>query len=87
MIHLKNVATAGTYESNDCIVTVTKSEELTIEIDSVVKEQFGKQIEKVALETLSSLNISNMHVYIKDKGALDYTIIARIKTAIKRLGV
>ncbi len=59
---------------------------MTIEIDSVVKEQFGKQIEKVALETLSSLNISNMHVYIKDKGALDYTIIARIKTAIKRLG-
>ncbi len=87
MINLKNSATAGTYESNDCIVTVKKSEGITIEIDSVVKEQFGKQIEKVALETLSSLNISNIHVYIKDKGALDYTIIARIKTAIKRLGV
>lgn len=87
MIKLKNSATAGTYESNDCIVTVQKSEGLTLEIDSVVKEQFGKQIEKVALETLSSLNVSNMHVYIKDKGALDYTIIARIQTAIKRLGV
>jgi citrate lyase subunit gamma (acyl carrier protein) len=87
VINLKNSATAGTYESNDCIVTVKKSEGITIEIDSVVKEQFGKQIEKVALETLSSLNISNIHVYIKDKGALDYTIIARIKTAIKRLGV
>lgn len=87
MINLKNSATAGTYESNDCIVTVKKSEGITIEIDSVVKEQFGKQIEKVALETLSSLNISNIHVYIKDKGALDYTIIARITTAIKRLGV
>ncbi|AUD66103.1 citrate lyase acyl carrier protein [Tenericutes bacterium MZ-XQ] len=86
-MNLKNSATAGTYESNDCIVTVKKSEGITIEIDSVVKEQFGKQIEKVALETLSSLNISNIHVYIKDKGALDYTIIARIKTAIKRLGV
>ncbi len=87
MINLKNAATAGTYESNDCIVTVKKSEGITIEIDSVVKEQFGEQIHKVALETLSSLNMSNIHLYIKDKGALDYTIIARIKTAIKRLGV
>jgi citrate lyase subunit gamma (acyl carrier protein) len=87
VITIKNVSTAGTYESNDCMVIVKKNEGITIEIDSVVKEQFGEQIQKVALDTLSSLNISNIHVYIKDKGALDYTIIARIKTAIKRLGV
>ncbi len=86
-MRLKTAATAGTYESNDCMVTVKKMEGITIEIDSVVKEQFGEQIHQVALETLSSLNISNIYLYIKDKGALDYTIIARIKTAIKRLGV
>ena len=84
---MKTFATAGTFESNDCIVTVKPSEKLIIDIDSVVFEQFGAQIRKVALETLKEMKIDTLHVFIKDKGALDYTIIARIKTACKRLGV
>lgn len=84
---MKTFATAGTFESNDCIVTVKKSDNLTIEIESVVFEQFGVQIENVARLTLKEMNINQIHLYIKDKGALDYTIIARIKTACKRLGV
>ena len=84
---MKTFATAGTFESNDCIVTVKKSDNLTIEIESVVFEQFGAQIERVARLTLKEMNISQIHLYIKDKGALDYTVIARIKTACKRLGV
>lgn len=84
---MKNFATAGTFESNDCIVTVKKADVLTIEIESVVFEQFGNQIRSVTLQTLEDMNINNVHVFIKDKGALDYTIIARLKTACKRLGV
>ncbi len=84
---MKTFATAGTFESNDCIVTAKKSDTQIIEIESVVFEQFGNQIRKVALETLNELNIKNIHIHIKDKGALDYTIIARVKTACKRLGV
>lgn len=84
---MKTFATAGTFESNDCIVTVKKSDILTIEIESVVFEQFGNQIEKVARQTLIDMKIDHVHLFIKDKGALDYTIIARIKTACKRLGV
>ena len=33
------------------------------------------------------MGVKDVHIHIKDKGALDYTIIARIKTACKRLGV
>lgn len=84
---MKNVATAGTFESNDCIVTVRKSEGLSIEIESVVFEQFGNQIRQVTLDTLNDMHIKDIHIHINDKGALDYTIIARIKTACKRLGV
>ena len=84
---MKTFATAGTFESNDCMVTVKTSNELTIEIESAVLEQFGPQIKKVAQQTLEEMEIENLHVFIKDKGALDYTIIARIKTACKRLGV
>lgn len=84
---MKTFATAGTFESNDCMVTVKFSDKLIIEIESVVFEQFGSQIIKVAQETLKEMKIESLHVFIKDKGALDYTIIARIKTACKRLGV
>ncbi|MFA5471469.1 MAG: citrate lyase acyl carrier protein [Acholeplasmataceae bacterium] len=87
MIYIKTIASAGTYESNDCIVTIKKADTLSIEIESVVFEQFGNQIKAVALKTLDDLNVKNVSVFIKDKGALDYTIMARIKTACKRLGV
>lgn len=87
MIHIKTIANAGTFESNDCLVTIKKSDTLSIDIESVVFEQFGNQIKAVALKTLNDMNIKNVSVYIKDKGALDYTIIARIKTACKRLGI
>ena len=84
---MKTFATAGTFESNDCMVTVKTSDKLVIEIQSVVFDQFGDQIKKVAQQTLKEMKIEHLHVFIKDKGALDYTIIARIKTACKRLGV
>ncbi len=87
MIRIKSIASAGTFESNDCIVTIKKADTLSIDIESVVFEQFGNQIREVVVKTLSELNIKNVSVFIKDKGALDYTIIARIKTACRRLGV
>ena len=83
MIFIKTTASAGTFESNDCLVTIKNAETLSIEIESVVFDQFGDQM----LKTIKILNIKNIHVYIKDKGALDYTLAARIKTACKRLGV
>lgn len=87
MIFIKTTASAGTFESNDCLVTIKNAETLSIEIESVVFDQFGDQIHEVVLKTLKTLNVKNIHVYIKDKGALDYTLAARIITACKRLGV
>ena len=84
---IKKTASAGTFESNDCLISVQKADALTIDIESIVFEQFGDQIHEVVLKTLNDLNIQNIFVHVKDKGALDYTIIARLKTALKRLGV
>lgn len=80
------IATAGTLESNDCLMTVQSHQGIKIDIESIVYDQFGDQIEKVIRETLSELKITNIHVMCKDKGALDYCIKARLITAIKRLG-
>jgi len=82
---LLKLASCGSFESNDCFITVKESKTLNIKIESIVFEQFGDQIHKVIKDTLSELNISLIEVYVKDKGALDYTIKARLITAIKRL--
>ena len=47
-------ATAGTLESNDCLITVENSSSLEIIIESIVKDAFGEEIEKVILDVLKS---------------------------------
>ncbi len=81
-----DTASAGTFESSDCLITVKRQKGLKIEINSIVFDQFGKQIEKVITDTLKQLNVSNISVLVNDKGALDYAIKARLITAIERLG-
>ena len=75
---------AGTLESNDILITVDNGEGITIELESSVKKQFGKQIEKVIRETLEKLNVENVKLTAVDKGALDYTIKARVEAACFR---
>ncbi|MFP4286368.1 MAG: citrate lyase acyl carrier protein [Candidatus Izemoplasmataceae bacterium] len=74
----------GSLESSDCLITLTPKNSLEIEIESIVYDAFGKQIEAVIKKTLSAHNLSNVHVLCQDKGALDYTIIGRLEAAIKR---
>lgn len=79
------VGIAGSVESNDVLITVQPAEELIIEITSIVDAFFHDQIEKVIIDTLQELNIKNIKVTCQDKGALDYTIKARLVTAIARM--
>ena len=53
-------------------------------LESVVINQFGNQIRKVAYETLDRLGITDIKIVIVDKGALDCTIKARIEGAVFR---
>lgn len=78
-------AKAGTMESNDIYIMVYPNEKGNeIQLDSIVLKQFGKQIEKTIMDTLKELEVENALVVAKDRGALDYTIKARVETAIKR---
>lgn len=79
------VGVAGSASSNDILVTVQESEKLEIEITSIVDAFFHDQIEKVIIDTLNELNIKNVKVTCQDKGALDYTIKARLVTALTRM--
>lgn len=75
----------GTLESNDIFIMLTPSEnEIVIELESVVEKQFGNHIKKVIEEKLKEMGITSVLVKAQDKGALDYTIRARIEGAVKR---
>ena len=84
---LKN-AVAGTLESSDLFVQIEPDENnLTLEIDSVVANQHMDAILAAVLETLKEFEVSSGKIFIKDKGALDCVIRARVETALKRGGV
>ena len=79
------IGVAGSLESNDALITVKDSDGIQIVIKSIVYDFFHEQIEKVISDTLSERGISNLSVTCEDKGALDYTIRARLLTAIARM--
>ena len=77
---------AGSLESSDCLITISKSDTLDITIESVVFKQFGDDILEVIKTTLEEHKIEKLNVLCQDKGALDYTIKSRLETAIHRRG-
>ena len=84
-MEIKKAAVAGTLESSDCMVTVEPGEGgITLDLDSAVIRQYGKQIRKVIGETLKRLDVTSAKVTVVDKGALDCTIKARVECAVYR---
>jgi len=86
-MNLQQTGIAGTLESGDVMIEVAPSVKgISIDLESTVKTQFGKYIEKVVLQTCKEFNLENVDVKLQDKGALDCTIKARMITAIQRAG-
>ena len=75
---------AGTLESGDIVIQIAPGDGLTIDLQSSVSAQFGRQIKAVITETLTGLGIDNAYVKATDKGALDCTIRARVTAAAVR---
>ncbi len=86
MMKINKVAKAGTLESNDALIMVMPNDNtgVEIEIESIVMKQFGEQIKKVILEKATELKLDGVKIQIQDKGALDYTLKARLATAVAR---
>ena len=83
---ITKVAKAGTLESNDILVMVMPNEsgKVELELESIVLQQFGDVIEQVILHKVQEMGVEGITIKAQDKGALDYTIGARVETAIKR---
>lgn len=84
-MEIKKAAVAGTLESSDCMVTVEPGDGgIELELESDVINQYGRQIRKVVQDTLQRLDVTDAHIRIVDKGALDCTIKARVECAVYR---
>ena len=78
-------ATAGTLESSDAYVEIEPGENgVTIQLESVVLEQFGDAIEYAVRDVLKNLGVEQAQVRIADRGALECVIRARVETAAVR---
>ncbi|MDR3248217.1 MAG: citrate lyase acyl carrier protein [Treponema sp.] len=78
---------AGTLESSDIMISLEPAlRGIEIELQSIVEKQFGREIDKAIRETLADLRVEHARVKAVDKGALDCTIRARVKTAVYRAG-
>jgi len=73
---------------SDCWVSIeTKSSGgLSLEIRSRVESMYGESFRKTVEKGLKLFGIENATVEIEDKGALPFTIMARLETAVRRLG-
>lgn len=84
-MQILNVYTAGTMESNDVMVTIGPGDRgIEIELSSPVERQYGDQIRQAVQQVLTEYSIRRAHVRLVDRGALDCTLRARLKTAIFR---
>lgn len=78
-------ASAGTLESSDIYVEIEPAAHgIEIQLESVVKEQFGQTIENIAHEVLLEHQVDRARLHLIDRGALDCVIRARVETAILR---
>ncbi|MBQ8852009.1 MAG: citrate lyase acyl carrier protein [Oscillibacter sp.] len=84
-MEIKKAAVAGTMESSDCMVTIRPGDgTIDIQLDSDVKVMFGDSILATVRETLAGLGVTSAEVDIRDRGALDCVIRARVECAVCR---
>lgn len=82
---ITRMAKAGSVESNDILIMIQPGNgKLELELESVVEKQFGDDIKNTILETLKEEGVTDASIIAKDKGALDFTIKARVRACVRR---
>ena len=83
---VKTKAAAGTMESSDVLVTCEPNPDggRIIVIDSPVLKLYEDQMLNAVNEALDKLDIADASLYLKDRGAIDCVIRARVMAASLR---
>ena len=80
-------AKAGLDERGDVLVCLSPAEEnsgVQIDMESTLMSLFGDQIRASVLDVIEGYGLNDLKLTVRDQGALDYAIRARVQTAIER---
>jgi citrate lyase subunit gamma (acyl carrier protein) len=80
-------ARAGLEDRGDVVVCVSPEEEkggIQLEIESTLISMFGDQIRASVLAVVEEYGLQDVKMTLRDQGALDYAIRARVQTALER---
>jgi citrate lyase subunit gamma (acyl carrier protein) len=80
-------AKAGLDERGDVLVCLSPAGEssgVQIDIESTLMSLFGDQIRASVLDVIEGYGLNDLKLTVRDQGALDYAIRARVQTAIER---
>ena len=85
-MEIKQAAIVGTLESSDIQISILPNpgKGLEIQLQSVVKAQYGDAIIATMTEVLDAFGITDAIVDAADRGALDWVIRARMQAACCR---
>lgn len=84
---LQKPAQAGTLESSDMLVAISPAPEgagIRLNLASPAMLQYGDHIKEVILGVLKDCGVADAEVDANDKGAIDFVVEARVKTAVLR---
>lgn len=87
MTPLNKAAQAGTLESSDMLVSIAPAPAgagITMNLVSPTMQQYGEHIKQMILAILNDCGVTDAQLDVNDKGAVDFVIEARVKTAIQR---
>ncbi len=86
-VRILREAKAGLDERGDVLVCLSPADEssgVQIDIESTLMSLFGDQIRSSAMEVIAGYGLKDLKLTIRDQGALDYAIRARVQTAVER---
>lgn len=82
---IKKASVGNAKQNADCIITIEpRSRGIKLELNSLVKNQYGAQIERAVASELKKQEISAAKITIEDRGAIDPVLRARLECVIKR---
>jgi len=79
-------AEAGSLESSDCLVIITEADKYALDYSGANASLFRRRTEAAVARALSAYGNPVCAVVIKDQGALEPTLNARLETALERAG-
>ena len=84
---LQASAAAGSENKSDVLVTVAPADSLTVTLlaKPIILRQFGPQIDETVRQAAAQEGVEGAAIQVKDGGgALDFTIRARVRCALRR---